>query len=146
MLRAQRCCKRAATAPDGYEPFDEANGAFQPYWLRDQPPAASGAAEPMEVEEPEPQAEDAVHVHVAAAEQPVEPRTRRGRARQRPVSPLGLAAGSVAAGAGDAVARPARTFLASRRYMSLDEFGSIGRACTHAQLEALRRSDQFGQW
>jgi hypothetical protein len=38
------------------------------------------------------------------------------------------------------------TFLASRRYMSGEQFDALGRAYTHTQLEALRRSDAFVGW
>ena len=38
------------------------------------------------------------------------------------------------------------TSLASRRYMSGEQFDALGRAYTHTQLEALRRSDAFVGW
>ena len=38
------------------------------------------------------------------------------------------------------------TFLASRRYLSLQQFEALGRTHTHTQLEALRRSDAFVSW
>ena len=85
-------------------------------------------------EEPEPESEGALPSSgdEAAESEAGHTRTRRRRASGRCRQPED--------------GRLTTTFLASRRYLSLQQFEALGRTHTHTQLEALRRSDAFVSW
>jgi hypothetical protein len=144
VLRSQRCCRRANVGVehnwilvvDNQEPVDEgrskqAGGSSSgEKWSWD---TYRMQMDDEAEQEPEPESEGTLpRSGDEAEESEAHIRTYRcrasGRCRQT------------------ADGRLTTTFLASRRYLSLQQFERLGRTHTHTQLEALRRSDAFVSW